>query len=176
MCSHINIYSLHICIYPPPGPGACGGARRVCLRSTTGVLMVWFWIVLRDPPPCSLVPFAATRLTFLTFFFDIVLVFHFFRILVPSWSEFTSQLGPKILKKSIQEPSNSIPTSILLSITFCIDFFIDFSLIFDPKIIKKSMEKQLKNHPNNITPKSCRCPWNPIKTNTFLRFLLCRQC
>ena len=159
---------------PEPAEGPEGSVRMP--MSGSGVLMVLDWIVLRDPPSPLPGRVGLARASWFLMFFWYRLGTSFFRILVPTWPQFASQLGPKILPKSSQEPSKIHPNIDLIIDHFFYWFFIDFSLIFDPKIIKKSMKNLLKNHPNNITPKSCRCPWNPIKTNTFLRFLLCRQC
>ena len=55
-------------------------------------------------------------------------------------------------------------------------FLVDFGPNLASKISKKSIKIDINIWCNNILTIWCRCPQNPIKTNAFLRFLLCRLC
>ena len=94
----------------------------------------------------------------------------FYRILVPTWLQLASQLGPKIHQKSSQEASKTQPNIHLVIDLFFHWFLIDFSLILDPQINENLNKILSTNDPNNTTTKWCRCPKNVQKPTVFYYF------
>ena len=143
------------------------------MGSVSGVLYgVWEagWIVLKGQTldgPDALA--AIAPLIFRSIFWH-RLGIPFYRILVPTWLQLASQLGPKIHQKSTQEPSKTQPNIHLVIDLFFHWFLMIFSLIFDLKINENLTKNLSTNDPNNTTTKWCRCPKNVQKPTVFYYF------
>ena len=127
-------------------------------------------IVLRGQTHCLLGEVAALDPFIFRSIFWHRLGIPFYRILVPTWLQLASQLGPKIHQKSTQEASKTQPNIHLVIDLFFHWFLMNCSLIFDPQINENLIKNLSTNDPNNTTTKWCRCPKNVQKPTVFYYF------